>query len=202
MKKTATAEKVITANPELIKKIALPPGKIRPIQKQDALDVPANAGLPIPANSNLPQRVFEIMDFMQQIEGAPMRDRIMVLRADPKQAIRGMRLDGTPYEIIIPDIAQETQGVGIVIAIGSGHYLNEERSVPLDVTPGQIVFFNKYAGTETYIGKYKVLRLREEEIEWRANGEKCMALAKHAEEVRAEYMKQQKGRRGQRTRSK
>lgn len=144
---------------------------------------PQTAAL-VPANSNLPARVAEAITFIKQIDGAPMRDRILVARANPKEEITGVRDDGSTYKIIIPDIAQETQGVGMVVAVGSGHYL-DGKNVPIDVEPGQIVFFNKYSGTETKVGKFTLLRLREEEIEFRANGQKCMELAKEAKRGRA-----------------
>lgn len=131
----------------------------------------------IPANSSLPAKVTQVMHDLDLIGAAPMRDRLLVVRADPKQKITGRRFDGTRYEIIIPDIAQETQGVGIVVSVGSGHYLGD-KNVPLDVTPGDVVFFNKYAGTETQVGPHKLLRLREEEIEFRASGQKCAELAR------------------------
>lgn len=130
----------------------------------------------IPAGQNLPARVTEAISFLKEIDGQPMRDRILVARADPKKAIHGTKEDGSEYEIIIPDIAQETQGVGMVVAVGSGHYL-DGANVPLDLKPGDVVFFNKYAGTETQVGPFKLLRLREEEIEFKADPNKCMALA-------------------------
>lgn len=128
----------------------------------------------IPAGQHLPERVAQAMHDLALIEAAPMRDRILVCRADPKKEING---------IIIPDIAQETQGVGIVVSVGSGHYLGGQ-DVPLDVKQGDVVFFNKYAGTETQVGPHKLLRLREEEIEFRANGQKCMALAVASRKVK------------------
>jgi chaperonin GroES len=144
-------------------------------RKLNIIDGGASTMALVPANSNLPERVIAVMRDLAEIEAAPMRDRILVCRADPSKEIRG---------IIIPDIAQETQGVGIVVAVGSGHYL-DGKGVPLDVKPGDVVFFNKYAGTETEVGPHKLLRLREEEIEFRANGQKCMAIGKAASNGRS-----------------
>lgn len=113
-----------------------------------------------PDNPDLAIKALAVAKGLEKFKIAPMRDRIFVLKADPRQQIGG---------IVIPDIAQESVGVGVVVGVGSGHY---EHGVitPLEVQVGQVVTFSKYGGMPQKIGDsgLEVFQFREEEIQSRA----------------------------------
>lgn len=82
----------------------------------------------------------------------PLFDRVLVKRLPQEEKTAG--------GIIIPDVAKEKGQTGKVISVGPGRMI-EGKVVPVQVKVGEIVFFGKYAGTET--GEDHVM-LREEDI--------------------------------------
>lgn len=72
----------------------------------------------------------------------PLGDRLLVKRLEDQEKTQG--------GIIIPDAAKEKAQTGAVIAAGPGRYDAKNGStLPLQVKVGDVVFFGKYAGTET-----------------------------------------------------
>ncbi len=86
----------------------------------------------------------------------PLDDRILV--------------DAIPVEtqtaggIFIPEMAQEKQSRGIVVAVGPGKRNKKSKLRPLDVQMGDQVLYTKYAGTTIEVLGKEVLILREEEV--------------------------------------
>lgn len=70
----------------------------------------------------------------------PLGDRIVV---KPKEEDESRTTSG----LVIPDTAKEKPQLGEVVAVGPGEYKDGER-VPVDVSPGDLVFYSKYGGTE------------------------------------------------------
>lgn len=82
----------------------------------------------------------------------PLGDRVLIKRRRQEEK--------TASGIIIPDVAQEKGQTGEVIAVGAGKITSEGKILPMQVKVGDVVFFGKYAGTET--GEYAILK--EDEI--------------------------------------
>lgn len=74
----------------------------------------------------------------------PLSDRVLV-RKLPKVAKVSVGDDGTP-DLILPEIAQEEQHAGIVIAVGPGRYSENGTLIPIDVQFGDQVHFPTAAG--------------------------------------------------------
>jgi chaperonin GroES len=86
----------------------------------------------------------------------PLHDRILVTRIEEEE----QRVGG----IIIPDSAKEKPQQGKVIAVGKGRIEKDGKVTPLDVKPGDVVLFGKYAGQEIKIDGTEHLIVREEEV--------------------------------------
>jgi chaperonin GroES len=86
----------------------------------------------------------------------PLHDRLVVRRLDDgEQTVGG---------IIIPDSAKEKPQRGTVIAAGSGTIRDDGTRVPLDVTPGDLILFGKYAGQELTLDGEALLIMRESDV--------------------------------------
>ncbi len=87
----------------------------------------------------------------------PLYDKIVVKRFEEQE-------QKTPSGIIIPDTAKEKPQMGEVIAVGEGKLLNNGDLKPLKVKEGDVVLFNKYAGTEVELDGEKYLIMSEDEV--------------------------------------
>jgi chaperonin GroES len=86
----------------------------------------------------------------------PLQDRVLVKRLEEENLTAG--------GIIIPDTAKEKPQKGKVVAAGNGKISENGKVIPLDVKAGDVVLFQKYAGTEVKIGGEEHLLMREEDI--------------------------------------
>ena len=86
----------------------------------------------------------------------PLHDRILAKRIEEQEQIRG--------GIIIPDTAKEKPLEAEVIAVGNGKILEDGKTVPLDVKPGNRVLIGKYSGTEVKLDNIEYIILREDEV--------------------------------------
>ena len=86
----------------------------------------------------------------------PLYDRVLVKRVD--------EVNKTSGGIIIPDTAKEKPSEGIVEAVGNGGRGEDGKLIPMSVKAGDIVLFNKYAGTEVKLDGIDHLVMREEDI--------------------------------------
>jgi chaperonin GroES len=69
----------------------------------------------------------------------------------------------TPGGIYIPDTAREKPQKGKVIAVGPGKLLDSGKREEMTVKAGEMVLFQKYAGTDIKVGdvEYKILSERD-----------------------------------------
>jgi len=86
----------------------------------------------------------------------PLHDRVVVRRAEEEQVTSG--------GIIIPGNATEKPSRGEVIAIGNGTRDANGELQALDVVVGNVVLFNKHAGTEVNVDNEDFVIMHEEEI--------------------------------------
>lgn len=85
----------------------------------------------------------------------PLQDRILVERLEEEETVGG---------IIIPDTAKEKPQKGKIIEVGPGRKDDEGKLIPLELKPGNVVLFNKYAGTEIKIDGKEYLLMREDDV--------------------------------------
>lgn len=86
----------------------------------------------------------------------PLHDRLVVRRLDDgEQTVGG---------IVIPDSAKEKPQRGTVVAVGSGTIKDDGTRIPLDVTPGDLIVFGKYASQEVTLDGEALLIMRENDV--------------------------------------
>ena len=86
----------------------------------------------------------------------PLNDRVLVKRLESEEKTAG--------GIIIPDTAKEKPMRGEVVAAGPGKVGEDGKKVKMAVEKGDVVLFNKYAGTEVKIDGVEHLMMREDDI--------------------------------------
>ena len=86
----------------------------------------------------------------------PLHDRILVKRLAEGEEKRG--------SIIIPDSAKEKPQRGTVIAAGSGTIRDDGTRVPLDVKPGDLILFGKYASQDIKLDGEELLIMQETDV--------------------------------------
>ena len=86
----------------------------------------------------------------------PLNDRVLVKRLETEEKTAG--------GLFIPDAAKEKPSKGEVIACGPGKLNEKGERVAMEVKPGDIVLFAKYAGTEVKLGKEEYTILRQSDI--------------------------------------
>ena len=79
----------------------------------------------------------------------PMGDRVVVRPSEQEGVTKG--------GIILPDTAQERPQQGEVVAAGPGRVLENGNRVEMEVKPGDIVIYSKYAGTEVEVEDEELL---------------------------------------------
>ena len=86
----------------------------------------------------------------------PLQDRVLVERMEEETKTAG--------GIIIPDNNKEKPAQGKIIAVGSGHRLQDGSTRALEVKEGDTVLFGKYAGTEVKVEGNDYLIMREDDL--------------------------------------
>jgi chaperonin GroES len=86
----------------------------------------------------------------------PLNDRVLVKRLEGE--------DVTSGGIIIPDTAKEKPMKGQIVAAGPGKTDDSGKTIKMTVKTGDLVLFNKYAGTEIKIEGTEHLVMREDDI--------------------------------------
>ena len=81
----------------------------------------------------------------------PMGDRVVV-RPSEQEGV-------TKSGIFLPDTAQERPQQGKVVAAGPGRMLKNGKRIEMEVKPGDIVIYSKYAGTEVEVQDEELLVL-------------------------------------------
>ena len=86
----------------------------------------------------------------------PLNDRVLVKRLESEEKTAG--------GLFIPDTAKEKPSKGQVVAAGPGKAGENGERGALAVKAGDMVLFNKYAGTEVKLDGVDHLVMREEDI--------------------------------------
>ena len=86
----------------------------------------------------------------------PLNDRVLVKRLESEER--------TASGLYIPDTAKEKPSKGEVVAEGPGKHADDGKLVPMSVKVGDMVLFNKYAGTEVKIDGAEHLVMREDDF--------------------------------------
>ena len=86
----------------------------------------------------------------------PLHDRVLVQRVEEEEKTKG--------GIIIPETAKEKPIRGKVKAAGPGKLTDDGKRMDMSVKAGDMIMFNKYAGTEIQIEDEEHLVMREDDI--------------------------------------
>jgi chaperonin GroES len=86
----------------------------------------------------------------------PLGDRIVV-KPTPREEM-------TKSGIVLPDTAKERPQEGTILSVGPGRTLDDGKREPMEVSPGQKVLFQKYAGTEFKLDEEELLILSQKDI--------------------------------------
>ncbi len=86
----------------------------------------------------------------------PLGDRIIIEVAEVELK--------TKSGIIMPETSKEKPQKGKVVAVGSGKMLDNGTRVEPEVKVGDLVIFNKYAGSEIKVDDKDYLVIRESDI--------------------------------------
>jgi chaperonin GroES len=74
------------------------------------------------------------------------------------------REEMTKSGIVLPDTAKERPQEGSIIAVGPGRVLDDGKREPIEVSVGQKILFQKYAGTEFKLDEDDLLILKHADI--------------------------------------
>ena len=86
----------------------------------------------------------------------PLGDRL-VIKPTPREEM-------TKSGIVLPDTAKERPQEGTVLAAGPGRILDDGSREAMDVSVGQKVLFQKYAGTEFKLDEEELLILSQKDV--------------------------------------
>ena len=92
----------------------------------------------------------------KKINLRPLSDRVVV---EPKE-----KEEKTESGIILPETTKEKPQEGTVLAAGPGSTDKYGKRIVMDVKPGDVVLYAKYAGTEIKINNRKLLILKESDL--------------------------------------
>lgn len=86
----------------------------------------------------------------------PLGDRLVV-KPTPREEM-------TKSGIVLPDTAKERPQEGTIISVGPGRTLDDGSREAMEVSEGQKVLFQKYAGTEFKLDDEELLILSQKDI--------------------------------------
>lgn len=86
----------------------------------------------------------------------PLNDRVLVKRLESEEKTAG--------GLYIPDTAKEKPSRGEIVAAGPGKHADDGKLIAMSVKVGDLVLFNKYAGTEIKLDGVEHLVMREDDI--------------------------------------
>src|SRR2546426_10642204 len=86
----------------------------------------------------------------------PLGDRL-VIRPTPREEM-------TKSGIVLPDTAKERPQEGTILAVGPGRTLDDGSKEPIEVSVGQKVLFQKYAGKEVKLDEEELLMLSQKDV--------------------------------------
>ena len=86
----------------------------------------------------------------------PLGDRVLVERQTADEKTAG--------GIFLPDNAKEKPQIGKVVAVGDGRTAKDGKKTPLQVKPGDKVYFTSWAGEDYKPAGENLVVIREEDI--------------------------------------
>jgi chaperonin GroES len=86
----------------------------------------------------------------------PLGDRLVVKPS--------AREEMTKSGIVLPDTAKERPQEGTILAVGPGRTLDDGKREPIEVSIGQKILFQKYAGTEFKLDDDELLILSQKDV--------------------------------------
>jgi len=86
----------------------------------------------------------------------PLSDRIIIKAVTAEEKTAG--------GIVLPDTAKEKPQQGEVVAVGPGKVLDNGKVAPMDVKPGDRVYYGKYSGTEVKLNGDELVVLRQDDV--------------------------------------
>ncbi len=86
----------------------------------------------------------------------PLDDKVVIKRLDSEEMTAG--------GVLLPDAAREKPHQGRVLSVGDGRLLSSGSRIPHQVSEGDRVLFQRWAGTEVEINGQDLLILSEDEI--------------------------------------
>ena len=86
----------------------------------------------------------------------PLGERVLVEPLEQEQT--------TSFGIVLPDSAKEKPQQGKILAVGDGRVTEEGKRIAMDVRPGNVILFGKYAGQEIRIDGEDYLIVKEDEV--------------------------------------
>ncbi|MDP9467234.1 MAG: co-chaperone GroES [Chloroflexota bacterium] len=86
----------------------------------------------------------------------PLGDRLVVKPS--------AREEMTKSGIVLPDTVKERPQEGKILAVGPGRTLDDGSREPMEVSEGQKVLFQKYAGTEFKLDDEELLILSQKDV--------------------------------------
>lgn len=92
----------------------------------------------------------------RQIKLQPLGDRVVVQREASEEVTAG--------GIVLPDSAQDKPARGTVVSVGAGRLLEDGSRGQLQVSVGDRVIFNSYAGESFQVDDDELLLMREDDI--------------------------------------
>lgn len=87
----------------------------------------------------------------------PLSDFVLIRREKPEEVSKG--------GILLAPTAQAKSRTGEVLAVGPGRYLENGTRLPVDVEPGQVVYFRGTVGQEVRIDDEDLVLVRDSEID-------------------------------------
>jgi len=86
----------------------------------------------------------------------PLGEKVVIKRTEPSEKTSG--------GILLPDTARDKPQQGRVLSVGDGRLLADGSRAEHQVSEGDRVLFNQYAGTEVLVDGQELLILSEDEI--------------------------------------
>ena len=86
----------------------------------------------------------------------PLGDRVVIKPT--------AREEMTKSGIVLPDTAKERPQEGTIVSVGPGRTLDDGTREAMDVSAGQKVLFQKYAGTEFKLDEEELLILSQKDV--------------------------------------
>lgn len=91
-----------------------------------------------------------------KIKLQPIGDRVVIQREEAETTTAG--------GIVLPDSAKDKPARGKVVSLGDGRLLDDGSRSEFQVTVGDCVIFNSYAGETFNVGDDELLLMREDEV--------------------------------------